>query len=56
MEQADLLRAKARDYELLAISLADAAAVEPANGRSAVGFCVVAIVLLEIADALDEAA
>jgi len=40
----------------MAVSLADAAALSDENEASAAGFVVVAIVLREIAEALDEAA
>jgi hypothetical protein len=53
---AELLLAKAHEYELLAMSLADAASLSEENEPSAVGFTVAAIVLREVAQALDEAA
>jgi hypothetical protein len=56
VDAADLLRAKAHEYELLALSLSDAASLSQDNERSAVGFTVAAIVLREVAQALEESA
>lgn len=56
MEAVELLLAKAREYELTAVSLADAASVSVENERAAVAFTVAAIVLREVAHALEEAA
>lgn len=56
MEATELLLQAAREYELRAVSLADASSLSEENGRSAFGFIVVAIVLREVAQALDEAA
>jgi hypothetical protein len=56
MEPAELLLAKANEYELLAVSLGDAASLSDEYERSAVGFTVAAIVLREVAHALEEAA
>lgn len=56
MDAAELLLAKAHEYELLAVSLADAAPLSDDNAPSAVGFTVAAIVLREVAHALEEAA
>lgn len=56
MDATELLLDKAREYELMAVSLADAATLSEGNGASAVGFAVVAIVLREVAEALGEAA
>jgi hypothetical protein len=56
VEAADLLLAKAREYELTAVSLADAASVSVENEPAAVAFTVAAIVLREVAHALEEAA
>lgn len=56
MEATELLLAKAREYELTAISLADAASVATENESAAVAFTVAAIVLREVAHALEEAA
>jgi hypothetical protein len=55
VDAAELLLAKAHEYELLAMSLADAASLCEENEPSAVGFAVAAIVLREVAQALDEA-
>lgn len=56
MEAAELLLARANEYELLAVSLGDAASLSDENGPAAVGFTVAAIVLREVAHALEEAA
>ena len=56
MEGAELLLARAQEYELLAVSLADAAPLSDEYGPSAAGFTVAAIVLREVARALEEAA
>jgi len=56
VEATELLLAKAREYELLAVSLADAAPIADEYGASAAGFTVAAIVLREVAHALEEAA
>lgn len=47
---------KAREYELTAVSLAEAAHVSAENEPAAVAFTVAAIVLREIAHALEKAA
>jgi hypothetical protein len=56
VDATEFLLAKAREYELVALSLSDAASLSEENEASAVGFTVVAIVLRELAHALDEAA
>jgi hypothetical protein len=56
VDAAELLLAKAHEYELLAVSLADAASLSEQNESSAVGFTVAAIALREVAHALEEAA
>jgi hypothetical protein len=56
VDAAELLFTKAREYELLALSLSDAASLSEENELSAVGFTVAAIVLREVAHALEEAA
>jgi hypothetical protein len=56
VEAAELLLAKAHEYELLAVSLSDAASLSDENEPSAVGFTIAAIVLREVAGALEEAA
>ena len=56
MDAAELLLAKAHEYELLALSLSDAASLSKENEPSAVGFTVAAIVLREVAHVLEEAA
>ena len=56
MDAAELLLRKAHEYELLALSLSDAASLSEENEPSAVGFTVAAIVLREVAQALEEAA
>jgi hypothetical protein len=56
VDGAELLLAKAHEYELLALSLSDAASLSKENEPSAVGFTVAAIVLREVAHALDEVA
>lgn len=56
MDATELLLARARDYELMAVAFADAAAISDENAPSAVGFTVAAIVLREVAHALEEAA
>jgi hypothetical protein len=56
MEATELLLAKAREYELTAVSLADAACASAENGPASVAFTVAAIVLREVAHALEEAA
>lgn len=56
MDASDLLLEKARDYEILAASFAERASFSAENGASAVGFTVAAIVLREVAHALEEAA
>jgi hypothetical protein len=53
---ADVLLAKAREYELMAASFADAASLSDENAPSAIGFTIAAIVLREVAEALEEAA
>ena len=56
MEATELLLAKAREYELTAISLADATSVSAEHEPAAVAFTVAAIVLREVAYALEESA
>lgn len=61
MDAADLLNAKARDYEVLAAWHAERAPTGAAGAAgehpaSAVGFTVVAIALREVAHALEDAA
>ena len=56
MDATELLLAKAREYELTAVSLADAVSVSTENEPAAVAFTVAAIVLRELAHALEEAA
>ncbi len=56
METSERLLAKAYEYELLAAFHAERASVSVASGPAAAGFTVVAIVLREVANALDEAA
>jgi hypothetical protein len=56
VDATELLLMKALEYELMAVSLADAAALADANGSAALGFTVVAIVLREVADAFEVAA
>lgn len=58
MEPAERLTEKAREYELLAASHAERAPLGAAgeHAAAATAFTVVAIVLREMADALDEAA
>ena len=56
MEASDVLLAKAREYEILAASCVERAPLDPESGRAAVEFVVVALVLREVAEALDEAA
>jgi hypothetical protein len=56
VDAAELLLAKAREYELMAVSFADAAALSDENAPSAVGFTVAAIVLREVAEGLEKAA
>jgi hypothetical protein len=56
VDATELLLAKALEYELMAVSLADASALSEANGPAALGFTVVAIVLREVADVFEEAA
>lgn len=53
MDAADALRERAREYELLALWHAERRDVAPDSATSAVGFTVVAITLLEVAEALD---
>jgi len=56
MEAAERLLAKAHEYEVLAASYEERSSFDPENGRVAVSFTVVALVLREVAEALDEAA
>jgi hypothetical protein len=56
VETSERLLEKAHEYEVLAASFAERAEFDPENKRTAVGFTVVAIVLREVAEALDEAA
>lgn len=58
MDPAESLNQKARDYELLAASHAERAPLGAAGGdaESATAFTVIAIVLREVADALEDAA
>ena len=58
MEPAERLTEKAREYELLAASHAERAPLGAAGGdaASATAFTVIAIVLREVADALEDAA
>ncbi len=56
MDASERLLAKAREYELLAASYSERASFDPENGRAAVGFSLAALVLRELAEALDEAA
>jgi hypothetical protein len=56
VDAVELLLAKAYEYELLAVSLADAASLSDENEPSAIGFTVAAIVLREVAYALEDAA
>jgi hypothetical protein len=51
---ADALRERAREYELLAAWHAERGPFSPASATSAVGFIVAAIVLREVALALDD--
>jgi hypothetical protein len=55
VEATELLLAKACEYELMAVSLSDAASLADENEPAAVGFIVTAIVLREVAHALEEA-
>ena len=54
MSPAEALRERAREYELLAAWHAERGPVSPASATSAVGCIVAAIVLREVALALDE--
>jgi hypothetical protein len=58
VDAADLLNAKAQDYEVLAASHTERAALGATGEHlaSATAFTVVAIVLREVADALEDAA
>jgi hypothetical protein len=56
MDASEILERLARDYEILAVSLAERASLSADNGSAATGFVVVAIVLRELARALEEAA
>lgn len=56
MDATELLLAKALEYELTAVSLADAASISVENEPAAVAFTVAAIFLREVARALEEAA
>jgi hypothetical protein len=56
MEASDRLLEKAHEYEVLAASYAERASFDPENKRAALGFTVAALVLREVAEALDEAA
>ena len=58
METAELLNAKAREYEVLAASHVERAPLEASDEHlaAATAFVVVAIVLREVAGVLDEAA
>jgi len=56
VEPVELLLEAAREYELRAVSLGDAAALSDENAKSAFGFILVAIALREVAQALNEAA
>jgi len=56
MEAAERLLAKAHEYEVLAASYEERSSFDPENRQAAIGFTVVAIVLREVADALDQAA
>jgi hypothetical protein len=56
MEAAERLLAKAHEYEVLAASYEERSSFDAENGRAALGFTVVALVLREVADALEEAA
>jgi hypothetical protein len=56
VDATDALLAKAREYELMAASFADAASLSDENAPSAIGFTIAAIVLREVAEALEEAA
>jgi hypothetical protein len=53
MSPTEELLARARDYELLAAWHAERGPLSAESATSAVGFLVVAIVLREVADALD---
>jgi high-affinity Fe2+/Pb2+ permease len=56
---AELLEQKAREYELMAVSHAERGELDDAkreHGSSAIAFTVVAIVLREVAEALEVAA
>lgn len=54
MSLAEALRARAGDYELLALWHEERASLDPESGPAATGFMVVAIALRELAEALDE--
>ena len=54
MSSAEALRDRAREYELLAAWHGERALLSRESATSAVGFIVVAIVLREVALALDE--
>ena len=54
MNPADALRARAAEYELLAAWHAERGPLCPASATSAVGFIVAAIVLREVALALED--
>ena len=58
MDPADRLNEKAREYEVLAVSHVERAPLGDVGGHvaTATAFVVVAIVLREVADALEEAA
>jgi hypothetical protein len=56
MEATERLLEKAHEYEVLAASYSERASFDPETNRTALGFTVVALVLREVAEALDEAA
>jgi len=56
VDATDALLSRAREYELMAASFADAASLSDEYAPSAIGFTIAAIVLREVAEALEEAA